>query len=157
GYEPEVTLDVDAPGLSFPGLGSTLFSDSACPMLERSRITDETMQQVLAHLCFTREQTGKPRQAVSYATLGINQLGAVYEGLMAYRGFIATEELYELDSGDDPDTGTWVVPVGRAAEFDDGVFVTEEGPDGQPRRVRYRVGDFVFRLAGRDRVRSASY
>jgi len=157
GHEPEATLDTDARGLSFPGLGSALFDDQACPLLDRARLTDHTLQQVLAHLCFSRERRGRARQAVSYATLGINQLGAVYEGLMAYRGFLATEELFELDDDDDPDTGTWVIPSSRADEFPDEVFVTEEDPEGRKRRVRYVEGDFVFRLAGRDRQRSASY
>jgi hypothetical protein len=157
GYEPEATLETDARGLSFPGLGSALFADSACPLLDRARLTDQTLQQVMTHLCFSREQRGKVRQALSYATLGINQLGAVYEGLMAYRGFLATEELFELDNDADPDTGTWVVPASRADEFPDEVFVTEEDADGRERRVHYGEGDFVFRLAGRDRQRSASY
>lgn len=157
GYEPDATLDTDARALTFPGLDSALFAETACPLVDRARLTDHTLQQVLAHLCFTKEQQGRARQSVSYATLGINQLGAVYEGLMAYRGFLATEELYELDSDGDADTGTWVVPASRADEFPDEVFFTEEGPDGRPRRVRYSEGDFVFRLAGRDRQRSASY
>jgi hypothetical protein len=157
GYEADATLDTDARVLTFPGLDSALFAPTACPLLDRARLTDHTLQQVLGHLCFTKEQRGRARQVVGYATLGINQLGAVYEGLMAYRGFLATEELYELDSDGDPDTGTWVIPTSRADEFADEVFVTEDGPDGQPRRVRYSEGDFVFRLAGRDRQRSASY
>lgn len=157
GYEPPSTLDTDARGLTFPGLGSSLFSEQACPMLDRAKISDETMQQVLANLVFSQEQAGKQKQALSYATLGINQLGAVYEGLMAYRGFLATEELYELDDDGDPDTGTWVIPVADADEFNDEVFLKKEGADGVERRIRYREGDFVFRLSGRDRQRSASY
>jgi hypothetical protein len=157
GYESDATLDTDARALTFPGLDSILFAETACPLLDRARLTDHTLQQVLAHLCFAKEQRGRARQSVSYATLGINQIGAVYEGLMAYRGFLATEELYELDSDGDPDTGTWVIPATRADEFSEEVFSTEDGPDGQPRRVRYSEGDFVFRLAGRDRQRSASY
>ena len=157
GYEPDATLDLDSRELGFPGLDSQLFSRDACPLLDRARIDDHTLQQVLAHLCFSRERHGQNRQSLSYATLGINQLGAVYEGLMAYRGILAPEALYEIDNDDDPDTGTWVVRVDRADEFDDEFFVKEEGPDGQPRRVRYEQGDFVFRLAGRDRQRSASY
>lgn len=157
GYKPPTTLDTDARGLSFPGLGSSLFSNKACPMLDRTQITDETLQQVLVNLCFTREKSGRQRQALSYATLGINQLGAVYEGLMAYKGFLATEELFEIDNDGDPDNGSWVIPVDRADEFPDSVFLAEEDPDGQPRRVRYQEGDFVFRLSGRDRQRSASY
>ena len=157
GYEPDATLGADGRELDFPGLGSQLFSPSACPLLDRARIDDHTLQQVIAHLCFSRERRGRDRQSLSYATLGINQLGAVYEGLMAYRGILAPEALYEIDDDGDPDTGTWVVPVDRSHEFDDECFIKDEGPDGQPRRVRYEEGDFVFRLAGRDRQRSASY
>ena len=157
GYEPDAVLDLDSRGLSFPRLGSALFAEEACPLLDRSRIPDETLQQVLANLCFTREQKGRTRQSLSYAALGINQLGAVYEGLMAYKGFLATEELFEIANDADPDNGSWVFPVSGADEFTDEVFLTEEGPDGQLRRVCYHEGDFVFRLSGRDRQRSASY
>jgi hypothetical protein len=156
GYEPEGTLDTDARALTFPGLDSTLFAETACPYLDRARLTD-TPSSRCSPTSASRGSTGRARQSVSYATLGINQLGAVYEGLMAYRGFLATEELYELDSDGDPDTGTWVIPSSRADEFPEEVFFVEEGPDGQPRRVRYDEGDFVFRLAGSDRQRSASY
>ena len=81
GYEPDATLSVDGRELDFPGLGSQLFSADACPLLDRARIDDQTLQKVLAHLCFSQERHGRDRQSLSYATLGINQLGAVYEGL----------------------------------------------------------------------------
>lgn len=158
GHESAATLDEhDSRDLAFPGLRSSLFSDAACPLVDKARLPDHVLQQVLANLCFTREKAGARRQTVSYATLGINQLGAVYEGLMAYSGFLATEELYEIDKDGDPDNGSWVIPVDRADEFPDEVFLTEEAPDGSMRRVRYQDGDFVFRLSGRDRQRSASY
>jgi hypothetical protein len=156
GYTPDQTLG-DSRSIEFPGLHSSLFGVDACPTLDRARIPDATLQQVLAHLCFTREQRNRRREVVSYATLGINQLGAVYEGLMAYRGFLATEELFEIARDADPDGGTWVVPVGEADAYPNEVFVTEPGPDDEPRRVRYREGDFVYRLSGRDRQRSASF
>jgi hypothetical protein len=134
-----------------------LFGPGACPLLDQAHLSDEVLQQVIAHLCFTREKAGSRRQAVSYATLGINQLGAVYEGLMAYSGVLATEPLFEVDKDGDPDNGSWVIPVDRADEFPDEVFLTEEGLDGATRRVRYEEGEFVFRLSSRDRQRSASY
>lgn len=37
----------------------------------------------------TRGRKGERGGFISYAQLGINQLGAVYEGLMSYAGFIA--------------------------------------------------------------------
>jgi hypothetical protein len=157
GHIPESTLSMDVRGLEFPGLRSSLFAEDACPDLDRSQLTDATLQQVLANLCFTTEQRGKTREALSYATLGINQLGAVYEGLMAYKGFLATEALYEIGHRGGADSGSWVVPISKADEFADDLFATELGHDGQPKRVRYEDGDFVFRLSGRDRQRSASY
>ncbi len=156
GYEPPAQLD-DARSIIFPGLRSALFGAEACPMLDRAELPDPVMQQVLANLCFTREQSGRERRSLSYATLGINQLGAVYEGLMAFRGFLATETLFEVDNDGDGDNGTWVIPASAADAYADDVFVTEPGPDGTPRRITYTEGDFVFRLAGRDRQRSASF
>ncbi len=158
GHVAEQTLDADDHReLTFPGLRSALFGPDACPLIDGAHLTDEVLQQVISNLCFTRQRAGQRRQAVSYSTLGINQLGAVYEGLMAYSGFLATEPLFEIDKDNDPDSGSWVIPVDRAAEFPDNVFLTEEGLDGSTKRVRYEEGDFVFRLSGRDRQRSASY
>jgi hypothetical protein len=158
GHATEQTLDADdARELTFPGLRSALFGPEACPLIDQAQLGDEVLQQVIANLCFTREKAGNRRQSVSYSTLGINQLGAVYEGLMAYSGFLSTEPLFEVDKDADPDSGSWVIPVDRAAEFPEDAFLTEEALDGSTRRVRYEVGDFVFRLSGRDRQRSASY
>src|SRR3989442_12174585 len=36
--------------------------------------------------------TAQRRGRISYAQLGINQLGAVYEGLLSYSGFVGEEE-----------------------------------------------------------------
>lgn len=159
GHAPTRRLDAneDVRELEFPGLRSTLFSPRACPLIDGAHLTDEILQQVIANLCFTQERAGRRRESVSYATLGINQLGAVYEGLMAYSGFLATEALYEVDKDGDPDNGSWVIPVDRADGFPAEVFLTEETVDGGTRRVTYREGDFVFRLASRDRERSASF
>ena len=56
---------------------------------------------------------------ISYAQLGINQLGAVYEGLMSYTGFIATEELYEVAKNGDPKDGSWMIPASKVDEYAD--------------------------------------
>ena len=158
GHDPDQgALGEDARDLVFPGLRSTLFDEKSCTLLDRAHLHDGVLQRVVQHLCFTRERAGRGRQPVSYSTLGINQLGAVYEGLMAYSGFLATEPLYEIDRDGDPDNGSWVIPIDRADEFPDNVFLKEALPDGSQRRVRYEQGEFVFRLSGRDRQRSASY
>lgn len=103
---------------------------------------------------------GKRRRGgfISYAQLGINQLGAVYEGLMSYTGFVATEQLYEVAKNGDPKDGSWMIPASKADEYDDNVFVYRENAyTGIRSRVVYEAGQFVYRLAGRDRQTSASY
>lgn len=148
----------DDTGLIFEPLHSELFGPNATPLLDSIRLRNHVVQRILARLLLTREKSGRERRFVSYATLGINQLGAVYEGLMAYTGFLADEDLHEVRKpGSEEKHGTWVVPVTRADEYPDEVFVTETGEDGIARRVRHPKGSFVYRLSGRDRQRSASY
>jgi hypothetical protein len=145
-------------GLRFEPLRSELFSPEATRLLDSVPLRNEVLLQVLRLLLLSKERRGKERGFVSYAQLGINQLGAVYEGLMAYTGFFADQDLYEVARPGQEDRGTWMVPVSRAAEYRDEVFVTRPDPDtGQPKRVRHPRGSFVFRLSGRARQRSASY
>lgn len=105
-------------------------------------------------------KTGSRRGRISYANLGINQMGAVYEALLSYRGFIAEQDLYEVKKAGD-----------NFNELDVGYFVTAQELDQytEEERVRYESGDdkgqlrvhpkgeFIYRLAGREREKSASY
>ena len=145
--------------LQFPGLDALLFDTRSTRYLDEVKLRNEALQQVLAKLMLA---TGKKKSDsagyISYAQLGINQLGAVYEGLMAYTGFFATGDLFEVAKGGDPSGGTWMLPVEDADEYPDDVFVMAENlTTGRNERVRHNKGSFVFRLSGRDRQRSASY
>ncbi|MFF3686195.1 class I SAM-dependent DNA methyltransferase [Streptomyces sp. NPDC002187] len=123
-----------------------------------TRLRNATLYQVLRKLMLTKGKKGERGGFISYAQLGINQLGAVYEGLMSYSGFVAGEELYEVAKGGDPKDGSWLVPASKADEYADSVFVRRRDEDtGEEVRVRYRPGSFVYRLSGRDRQTSASY
>ncbi|MDT0442861.1 Eco57I restriction-modification methylase domain-containing protein [Streptomyces johnsoniae] len=123
-----------------------------------TRLRNATLYQVLHRLMITRGKKGERGGFISYAQLGINQLGAVYEGLMSYGGFIAGEELYEVAKGGDPKDGSWLVPKSKIDEYPDSVFVRRRDRDtGEELRVRYAPGSFVYRLSGRDRQTSASY
>ncbi|WP_374985230.1 class I SAM-dependent DNA methyltransferase [Streptomyces fradiae] len=169
-------------GLRFEPLHSTLFerdsikligadavvdprhdADEALARGERvryldTRLRNATLYEVLHKLMLTKGRKGERGGFISYAQLGINQLGAVYEGLMSYSGFIAGEELYEVAKGGDPKDGSWLVPKSKADEYPDTVFVRRPDPDtGEEVRVRYAPGSFVYRLSGRDRQTSASY
>ncbi|MFE3861736.1 class I SAM-dependent DNA methyltransferase [Streptomyces goshikiensis] len=123
-----------------------------------TRLRNATLYEVLHKLMLTKGKKGERGGFISYAQLGINQLGAVYEGLMSYSGFIAGEELYEVAKAGDPKDGSWLVPKSKTPEYEDAVFVKR--PDrntGEELRVRYAPGSFVYRLSGRDRQTSASY
>ncbi|MFJ7305108.1 class I SAM-dependent DNA methyltransferase [Streptomyces sp. NPDC099088] len=123
-----------------------------------TRLRNETLYRVLRLLMLTRGKRRERGGFISYAQLGINQLGAVYEGLMSYSGFVAGEELYEVAKNGDPKDGSWLVPATKADEYPDEVFVRHQDEDtGVEERVRYAPGAFVYRLSGRDRQTSASY
>ena len=128
-----------------------------------TRLRDQALHAVLRLLMLAKGSgaKGKAKRGgfISYAQLGINQLGAAYEGLMSYTGFIAAEELYEVAKGGDPKDGSWMIPASRADSYADEVFVMAKDENGFPtgERRRYLPGSFVYRLAGRDRQVSASY
>ncbi|KIP98800.1 restriction endonuclease subunit M [Curtobacterium flaccumfaciens] len=159
GHAPEATDDDGAePGLQFESLRADLFKPEAIALIGEVGLSDRNLQQVLRRLLLSKETKGRDRGYISYADLGINQLGAVYEGLMSYTGFFAEDDLFEVAPNGDPSKGSWVVPVGRESGIESHHFVTREDPmTGQPKRVRHPAGSFVYRLAGRERQQSASY
>ena len=128
---------------------------------------DAALYQVLRRLMLAKgKRKGSSRKGkterggfISYAQLGINQLGTVYEGLMSHTGFIADEELYEVAKNGDPSGVSWMIPASAVPNYPDEVFVmaTDDSGIKTGERVRYRPGSFVYRLAGRDRQTSASY
>lgn len=145
-------------GLTFSGLKADLFHPSATALIDEVSLGNEAVQRVLRKLLLSKESRGRDRGFISYAELGINQLGAVYEGLMSYTGFFAETDLYEVAKGGDASKGSWVVPVERADGIAESDFVREtDEVTGESRAVLHRRGTFVFRLAGRERQQSASY
>ncbi|MCK8432128.1 class I SAM-dependent DNA methyltransferase [Streptomyces sp. D2-8] len=125
-----------------------------------TRLRNATLYKVLRLLMITRGKKGERGGFISYAQLGINQLGAVYEGLMSYSGFIAAdnEDLYEVAKGGDPKDGSWLIPKSKIDDYPSNVFVYRRDEEtGEDVRVTYEPGSFVYRLSGRDRQTSASY
>jgi hypothetical protein len=166
---PQREFEVAEP-FEIPALDSALFDPARTPRLSAARFPNEVMQKVLRLLSLSREGQKvrgrrKDRGRISYSRLGINQLGAVYEGLLSYTGFFAREDLYELKKAEKKGDEDLLEQVffARASElskFEDDEFVlqpNEANPDAPPTRKKYTRGTFVYRLAGRDRQRSASY
>ncbi|SOC50280.1 hypothetical protein SAMN05660748_3024 [Blastococcus aggregatus] len=154
-----IAADGEPPeGLNFRSLRADLFRPVATAHIDDVGLGNAALQQVLRHLLLSKESKGKDRGFISYAELGINQLGAVYEGLMSYTGFFAETDLYEVAKSGDASKGSWVVPVDRADDISPSDFVRDEDPvTGEERPVLHSQGTFVFRLAGRERQQSASY
>ena len=139
-------------------LKAHIFDPEFTPMLTAAKIRNCVMLQIIKKMSLTRDtgRRGARRGRISYSTLGINQMGAVYEALLSYRGFIAQETLFEVKRERD-----------EINELDVGYFVPERElpnyteaeraryPDGKLRK--YEKGTFIYRLAGREREKSASY
>ncbi|MEV8030828.1 hypothetical protein [Streptomyces sp. NPDC086182] len=126
------------------------------------RLRNSALHEVLRLLTMKKaKRKGERGGFISYRNLGINQLGAVYEGLMSYTGIIAEEELCEVAKGGDPEKGSWLVPSPRLKEYPENTWVEYDERDREEKGLRgpkkYPAGTFVYRLAGRDRETSASY
>src|SRR3989442_9982944 len=76
-------------------LDSRLFGDETMPLLNKVQFPNVVWQRVIRFMSESSVK-GKRKGRVSYQLLSINQLGAVYEALLAYRGFFAMEDLYEV-------------------------------------------------------------
>ena len=186
---------VQGNGFRLAPLQGHLFDPARLKILGSVKLRNRVMQQVIRLMSLSKGDSKRRAGRISYAQLGINQLGAVYEALLSFRGFFAEEDLYEVkpakgvvaastqdddadaadDDGDD-DTGdetvadesggnrnrrgrdeidplapAWFVPASRIGDYTD----AEKLFDGEPRI--HRKGKFIYRLAGREREKSASY
>ena len=174
----------------------SLLDPKSTPILNGLQLRNEAIQKVIRLLSL--RSSGKGTGRISYAKLGIGQLGAVYETLISFTGVVAKTDLIELkprkgrsgatedrsdavdadeETDEEADEGTleaevdeeeteevfrrdkvdllapsWFVPRSRIEEFDpeDVVFMGAEA-------LIYPKGTFIYRLAGRDREKSASF
>lgn len=139
-------------------LESHLFDDARMPYLSRVVFSNETLQRVIKLMSLSRpgKGKGKRRGRISYAQLGINQLGAVYEALLSYRGFFAQTDLYEVKKAGEElnelETGYFVAAEQLAEYHDDEKVFRKDGT-----LLSHPKGSFIYRMAGRDREKSASY
>ena len=180
-------------GLRLPSVKVSLLDPASTPLLNGLMLRNEAIQKVIRLLSL--RSTGKSTGRISYAKLGIGQLGAVYETLISFTGVVAKTDLIELkprkgrsndavEDGDDADAPdldddveedlvgdeetepdeafrrdkvdplapSWFVPRNRISEF-----ASEEIVFNGSEALVYPKGTFIYRLAGRDREKSASY
>lgn len=134
-------------------IDSPMFDDRKLHHLGNVKYRNEKWQQIICALSLSKKKQGKGRGRISYANLGVNQLGSVYESLLAYRGFYAEEDYIEVHKAGHPEDGTFLVPYSRMDDFKENEVL--HGEDGDIKILPQ--GTFVYRLNGRDRQKSASY
>ena len=189
-------------------LDSRLFDETTMPLLAKVKFPNHVWHTIIRLMSLSRGRgRGQRRGRVSYQLLSINQLGAVYEALLSYKGFFAKEDLYEVkkapkrgganaadDDDDDADNedlfdesdntdstvaddstttnmgrrgaesngddlldNAWFVPASRLGEYKDDEKVYDTNEAGHQKLRKHEKGSFIYRLAGRDRQKSASY
>lgn len=134
-------------------IDSPIFDNRKLHHLHEVKFRNKVWQDIICRLSLSKQQRNKSRGRISYANLGINQLGSVYESLLAYRGFYAEQDYIEVHKKDKPDEGTYLVPRSRRDDFEEGEILKDNNDED----VILKKGTFVYRLSGRDRQKSASY
>lgn len=147
-------------------LDSPMFEANELHYLGNVQIRNHVWQDVICELSLSKKQKGKSRGRISYANLGINQLGSVYESLLAFRGFLAETDYIEVHrkrkKGETSEKvvrtdGSYLVPRHRLGDFDEAEVYKEQKADGSEELKIILEGTFIYRLSGRDRQKSASY
>ena len=171
--------------LQLPAVKVSLLDPESTPLLNSVKLRNEAVQQIIRLLSLrsNKKSTGR----ISYSKLGIGQLGAVYETLISFTGTVCKEDMIELkgdskdraavevdpgDAADAPEDNdlvgdeelesrvdkvdllapTYFVPRRRISEFNQEAVVFE----GTQAKI-YPKGSFTYRLAGRDREKTAAY
>ncbi len=134
---------------TIPPFNGQLFDARRTELLDRCHIPDRSLRVVIRELSLSRpRQRGQLRQRYSYADLGVDQLGSIYEGLLVYEPALAEEDLVLARlKGEER-----LVTRSQAAAHD---LPLAPGADGEP-FVRQR-GAFLLRLWGGRRKGSGSY
>jgi N-6 DNA Methylase len=163
-----------------PELKSHLFDPDRTSLLNGVKLRNSVLREILELMSLSQTAGKRRRGRISYAQLGVNQLGEVYEGLLSLSAFFAEEDLYEVqpakkdkkksgeDGDEDEDETASSAPTGEGNDLEVGYFVTVDRLAEftkaelviDPKTGRHRQhpkGKFLFRLAGRDRTKSASY
>ncbi|NLC25343.1 MAG: N-6 DNA methylase, partial [Fastidiosipila sp.] len=143
-------------------LKAHIFDPEYTKLITNAKLRNSAMLRIIDLMSLTRNegQRNSRRGRISYADLGINQLGSVYEALLSYRGFIAEHTLYEVkragDSFNELDVG-YFVSEDELDQYTEDERVRYERGENRGKLRSYEKGTFIYRLAGREREKSASY
>ena len=160
GFPTKVEAPADSESLqgvfAIEPLKAHIFDPERTALIEKAHLRNGKLLQIINLMSLSRGGKSQRRGRISYSNLGVNQLGAVYEALLSYRGFFAEEDLYEVkragDKVDELDVG-YFIPLRDLDQYTEDERVRND--DGTLRV--HPKGEFIYRLAGREREKSASY
>ena len=147
GAKPENTFIIRA-------IDSPIFNQNQLKLLANVQLRNFVWQDIIQQFSLTEVGNKHGRKRISYANLGVNQLGSVYENLLSYRGFFAETDLIEVHKKNKPQEGTFLVAHSRLDDFHPDEVKRNPETDAE---IIIPSGQFLYRLSGRDRQKSASY
>lgn len=132
------------PGFTIDPFNGQLFDPARTHLLDQCRIPDRALHTAVAELSLSRPKKRKDRrERFSYADLGVDQLGSIYEGLLVYEPALATEE-------------TVLAKVKGEERLVTRTQADENNLPYDPASLK-RPGQFILRLWGGRRKGSGSY
>lgn len=143
-------------------LKAHIFDPEYTKLINATKLRNSCMLRIIDLMSLTHAsgKRNSRRGRISYANLGINQMGAVYEALLSYRGFIAQQDLYEVKRAgvdfNELDVG-YFVSESDLAQYTEEERVRYASGNKKGKLRMYAKGTFIYRLAGREREKSASY
>lgn len=134
----------EASAFRIPPYNGRLFAPERTDLLNQCTIPDRTMREVIRELSLSRPKKRSERiERYSYADLGVDQLGSIYEGLLVYEPIIAEQTMVEARLKNE----LRLIPQDQADELD--LKYDEE--------TRKPAGSFLLRIWGGRRKGSGSY
>lgn len=82
--------------LVVPAYNGNLFDPHSIALLQALRVSDRAMYKMLLPLSVTPPTRDRGRERIDYRDLGVEQLGAVYEGLLEFEPRIASKPMVEV-------------------------------------------------------------
>lgn len=138
---PQSTLN---PGFTIDPFNGQLFDPARTHLLDQCRIPDRALHTAVAELSLSRPKKKKDRrERFSYADLGVDQLGSIYEGLLVYEPALVAEE-------------TVLAKVKNEERLVTRAQADENNLPYDPASLK-RPGQFILRLWGGRRKGSGSY
>lgn len=132
------------PGFTIDPFNGQLFDPARTHLLDQCRIPDRALHTAVAELSLSRPKKRKDRrERFSYADLGVDQLGSIYEGLLVYEPALVTEE-------------TVLAKVKGEERLVTRTQADENNLPYDPANLK-RPGQFILRLWGGRRKGSGSY